>query len=101
MSDIEDARRQELQKRIQQAQKQKNMEEELKKALRMFLEPPAYERMMNVKFSDPDLYTQTTILLARLQQGGKLQGKLNDAQLVQLLGKLTQKKEPTIEIKRK
>lgn len=48
----EEARR----KKLEEMQKNAQLEEQLRAALRSILDDPAYDRMMNVKVSNPELY---------------------------------------------
>jgi DNA-binding TFAR19-related protein (PDSD5 family) len=70
--------------------------------LRAMLEAPAYERMMRVKLSSPELYEKVVNSLAYVAQSGKkMQGKITDEQLYSLLQKMTEKRETSIEFRSK
>lgn len=79
------------------------LQAELKKKelLRAVLSPEAYERMANVKLSNPELYDKVVSSLAYVFQSGRKIGKLSDAQLYQLLSRLSEKKETKIEFRHK
>jgi DNA-binding TFAR19-related protein (PDSD5 family) len=86
------------QKRLQALQ----LEMQKKEILRRMLSDGAYERMMNVRLSSPELYDKVVSSLAYLSQSGrKLEGKISDEQLYALLQKMTEKREPTIEFRSK
>ncbi|VVB57114.1 DNA-binding protein [uncultured archaeon] len=94
------------QKKMAQAQQQaeagKQQEEQLRSALATMLEPAAYERLMLVKMSSPQTFAKAVQGLAYLQQAGQLKGRISDAQLRALLGKLSPPRpEARITIKRK
>ncbi|MGC8548017.1 MAG: DNA-binding protein [Candidatus Micrarchaeia archaeon] len=89
--------RKELEKRYRALQ----IEEQKKKILRQVLEPNAYERLMNVRIANPELYSQLLDLLIGLVQSNKIRGKVSDSQLKQLLVQLTARPEPSIQIKHK
>ena len=85
-------------KRLQALQ----MEMKKKELLRNMLTPSAYERMMNVRMSSPELYEKVVGSLAYLAQSGKAgAGKISDGQMYELLSKLTQRRETSIEFKSK
>ncbi len=65
------------------------------------LSDAAYARMTNVRLSSPELYEKVVQSLAYIAQSGKAMGRISDEQLYSLLAKMTEKKETTIEFKRK
>ena len=86
------------------AKRMQAMQAEMKKKelLRGMLEPQAYERMMNVRISSPELYDKVVSSLAYVMQSGKkMSGRISDAQLRQLLAKMTESRETSIEYKPK
>ena len=85
------------QRRLQQMQ----AEAQKKELLRRLLSDSAYERMMNVRLSSPELYDRVVSSLAYVAQSGKPMGQIGDEQLYSLLQKLTQKRETSIEFKSK
>jgi DNA-binding TFAR19-related protein (PDSD5 family) len=85
------------QKRMQQMQQDAQKRELLKK----MMEPAAYERMTNVRISNPELYEKVVSSLAYVVQSGKKMGRISDAQIYDLLIKMTEKRETTIEFKKK
>lgn len=94
----EDDPRQKLyEKRMQQLQ----MEMQKKELLRKMLSDEAYERMMNVRISKPELYDKVVSSLAYVAQSGKAMARITDEQLYSLLAKMTEKRETSIEFKHK
>ncbi|VVC01844.1 DNA-binding protein [uncultured archaeon] len=89
------------QKLYQQRMQQMQMEMKKKELLRRMLSDPAYERMMNVRLSSPELYEKVVQSLAYVAQSGKRMGKISDGQLYSLLAKMSEKKETSIEFRRK
>ena len=78
------------------------LEQKLKEIMQTFLEGGAYERAMNIRSANPLLYRQLAMLIAQLAESGRLRRKLTEKELLVLLTKLREnKREPTIEIKRK
>ncbi len=81
--------------------KEIEMEQQRREVLRKYLMPDAYERLMNVRVSSIELYQQIVELIFAMIQQGKLSGRLTEAQLTQLLSRLTYRREPTIEFRHK
>jgi len=75
----------------QEAQKQE-FEEQKKQILRTILTPKAKERLTNIKLSRPQIAEQIENQLIALAQSGRLNQKINDDQLRQLLARLIPKK---------
>ena len=99
--DIERIRNEKLKKRAEETRKKAEYEERVKSALRQILEDSAYERMMNVKISNEEVYFRAASALVRAAQSGDITGKVSDGQMQMILGKMLQRRDPTIEIKRK
>ena len=93
----QEARQRQYQERLRQLQ----MDMKKKELLRKMLSDPAYERMMNVRLSNPELYEKVVQSLAYVAQSGKHMGQISDAQLYSLLAKMTERKDTTIEFRRK
>lgn len=72
-----------------------------KELLKKMMAPAAYERMMNVRMSSPELYDKVVSSLAYLSQSGRIVGKISEEQLVGLLAKMTERPETKIEFKKK
>ncbi len=85
------------QKRLQQAQAEMHK----KGLLRKMLSEEAYERMMNVRLSSPELYEKVVASLAYVAQSGQRMVRISDEQIYSLLRKMTQKRETSIEFKSK
>jgi len=101
-TDSEDDRYQrDLRKRINESMKRAQIEEQTKNLMRQLLEPEAYERIMIIKASNPELYEQLVNVIVSLVQSNKIMGRISDAQFKALLEKLTARREPTIEFKHK
>ncbi len=90
-----------LRKRVSDALRNAQMEERKKELMRQFLDSKAYERLMNIRISNPDLYNQLVNLVASLAQGNRVSGKITDEQLRSILSKMTSRREPTIEFRHK
>lgn len=98
MQQDEGAEEQSLQqKRLQQLQ----LEARKRSLLRNMLSDSAYERMMNVRLSNPELYDKVVSSLAYVAQSGKPMERITDEQLYSLLSKMSAERETTIEFRRK
>ena len=96
--DIEELKKKKLeeQKKLMDASK---AEEQLKSALRIALEEPAYERLMNVSYANKEFYlnvAQRALMLCK--QAGR---KLTEKEIIFLIRSLKKQSthEPTIEFR--
>lgn len=94
-------REKKLRERLSQMQKQEEYEAQVRMVLRKFLTDDAYERMMNVCISNKQLYFGAAAAIAQAASAGKLQGKISGERLKSLLASMTERHEPTLEIKKK
>ena len=97
--------KQDEQAAVQEAYRRKleemQKEAQLKSFLRQSVEPAAYERLQNIRLSNPELYEQLVKLVLYLRQHGQT-GKVSEEMLKQLLNKiLSQRKESKISFARK
>ena len=106
MNDAEEIKQKKLEELKQQyvqqqteEQKQLEAEAQLSALLRKILTDEARTRLNNVKLVNRELYLKTSQTIMYLVQAKRLQGKMNEAELKELLLKLSAKKE--INIKRK
>jgi len=105
MSEIEEIKKRRMQQLMQQQAEQQTqqqlqeqqVDEQLKSIMSQILTPDAQERIANIRLANPDFARQVEVILVQLYQAGKLPGKVNDAQLKEILMKLqTQKRETKI-----
>lgn len=89
--------RRSLMKRI----KAQQIEQQKREVVKKYLTPEAYERLMNVRISNYELYAQLLDLVISLIQNNRVVSKLTEAQLKGILEKLTYKPESSIEFKHK
>lgn len=82
--------------KLQQLQQAYKAELQAKALLKRLLTSEAYERMMRIKISSPELYTQLLNLVAYLYQQGSLRSRIGEEQLKELASKIIRKKETTI-----
>lgn len=90
-----------MRRRLADAVKSAQLEQQKKDIMRQFLDDGAFERLMNIKVSNPELYNQLVNLVVSLAQSNRVSGKITEKQLVSILEKMTSKREPTIEFKHK
>lgn len=109
MSDIEEIRRKRMQQLQQQAQQQsvdaesqeqmrQQMEMQKKQAMMQILTPEARSRLANIRMTKPEFVDQIELQLIQLAQMGRVQSKITDEQLKELLQKVAgQKREINID----
>ena len=101
MENEEEQYQRKLQKRYQEAMKKAQAEQQMAEIAKRLLDAGAYERLTNIKMSNPELYRQLVNMLISLAQQDRIKGKLNEQQFRSLLERLTQKEETSIEFKHK
>ncbi|MFQ5406307.1 MAG: DNA-binding protein [Candidatus Micrarchaeia archaeon] len=84
-------------KRLEMQQAQQ-AESQVKQVLKSVLEPDAYERLMNIKLSNANLYSQLVQMIVYLVKGGQVKGRVSEALLKDLTSKVIAKtrRETTI-----
>jgi len=99
MSDLEELRRKRLEELQQQAmvseqqqQAQQEMELQKKQLMMQILTPEARSRLANIRLTKPDFVDQIEIQLIQLAQSGRVQNKITDDQLKDLLRRLSSQK---------
>jgi programmed cell death protein 5 len=105
MTDIDEIRRKRMQQMQQQAAQQsseaesqehvrREMETQKKQAMMQLLTPEARARLANIRLTKPEFVDQIELQLIELAQTGRVQSKITDDQLKELLRKLIgQKRE--------
>jgi programmed cell death protein 5 len=108
MSDLDELRRkrmEELQKQaassenqqIHQQQMQQEMEMQKKQIMMQILTPEARSRLANIRLTKPEFVDQIELQLIQLAQSGRVQNKITEEQLKELLKRLSgQKREINI-----
>ncbi|WP_456468346.1 DNA-binding protein [Archaeoglobus sp.] len=103
MDDLEEIRRRKLmelqrQKELEELQKEemrRQYEMQKKAILRAILEPEAKERLSRVKLAHPELAEAVENQLVYLAQSGRIQSKITDKMLVEILRRIQPKKRET------
>jgi programmed cell death protein 5 len=105
MTDIDEIRRKRMQQIQQQAAQQsseaesqeqmnREVETQKKQAMMQLLTPEARARLANIRLTKPEFVDQIEMQLIQLAQAGRVQSKITDDQLKELLRKLIgQKRE--------
>ena len=81
--------------------KRQQIEQQKKDIIKRLMDQSAYDRLMNIRISSPDLYAQLIDLIISLAQSNRIQGKLTEQQLLQILEKATYRPDTKIEYKHK
>ncbi|MBN2127679.1 MAG: hypothetical protein JW703_04830 [Candidatus Diapherotrites archaeon] len=89
----------ELKQKQSETETAMQMENAVDSLLREILEPEAKERLSRVRMINQQRYSQVAGALIQLNKAGRLEKKINDEELKQLLEKLSSKKEITIKRK--
>jgi programmed cell death protein 5 len=99
MEDVEEVKKRkllELQRRLAEEaareEERRQIEIQRKSILMGILTPEARGRLANIKLARPEFAAQIENLLIQLAQTGKIQQKITDAQLKNILAKLSEKK---------
>ncbi len=87
--------------RMEGAVRKMQEEQQRKEIARRILEDDAYQRFMNIKVTNPDLYAQMFNILVSVYQNQGMKGKITEKQLIQIIERITYKPEPTISFKHK
>lgn len=81
--------------------KMKQIEEMKKKIMATILSKEAYERLARVRVANQELAGQAELYLLQLYQAGKLQGRISDEQMKEVLRVLSSGSRPGFNIRRK
>ncbi len=76
-------------------------EQQIRSYLHQIVDPNAYERLMNIRASNRELYMQIAQVLINIVQSNKSMQKITEKQLVDLINRMTQRRETKIEFKHK
>lgn len=85
----------------EQKMRQLQADAQRKELLKKMLDDRGYDRMMNVRLANPELYEKVVQSLAYVAQSGKQSAKISEEQLYRLLQKMTQERKTSIEFRRK
>jgi len=86
----------ELQARLQEQERQAEMRRQFeiqkRAVLQQILTPEARSRLANIRAARPEFAEQIELQLIQLAQSGRITSKITDAQLKQILDKITTKR---------
>jgi DNA-binding TFAR19-related protein (PDSD5 family) len=88
-------------KRLEATVRKMQDDQQKRELARRLLDDKAYERLMNIKASNEELYEQILGLLISLVQSQRVAGKISEKDLVAILEKVTARHEPTISFRHK
>ena len=90
-----------IRKEMQRRLKEMQIEQEKKSMVKKLMTSDAYERLMNVRVANYELYAQLLDLLIAMARGNRITGMITEPQLRDLLSKLTFKPESKIQFRHK
>ena len=90
-----------IKKEMQRRLREMQVEQEKKATVKKLMTPDAYERLMNVRVANYELYAQLLDLLIAMARSNRVTGTITEPQLRDLLSKLTFRPESKIEFKHK
>jgi programmed cell death protein 5 len=86
---------------ISKRMKALQIEQQKKEMLKRIMSNQAYERLMNVRVANYDLYSQVVDLLIAMARSNRITSQITDDQLKSILAKVTYKPDTKIEFKHK
>ncbi|MCL4375342.1 DNA-binding protein [Candidatus Marsarchaeota archaeon] len=86
---------------ISKRMKALQIEQQKKEMLKKIMSNQAYERLMNVRVANYDLYSQVVDLLIAMARSNRITSQITDDQLKSILAKVTYKPDTKIEFKHK
>ena len=89
------------QKLMQQRLRALQLEQQKRSIVKKYMTVDAYERLMNVRVANHELYSQLIDLIIAMAQQQRLTSQLTEEQLKQILTRLTYKPESRMEFKHK
>lgn len=101
MAEEEESEESKVRKAMARRMREAQLEEQRKEVMRRYLTTEAYERLMNVRVSNYDLYRQLSDLIIAMVQSNRVVSKLTESQLKTILAKLTNRPEPSISFRHK
>ena len=90
-----------MRKEVYRRMKEMQVEQEKKATVKRFMTPEAFERLMNVRVANYELYAQLLDLLIAMARSNRVTSVISEKQLKELLSKLTFRPESKIEFKHK
>ena len=91
----------ELKKAVYKRIKDMQVEQQKKALAQRLMTPGAYERLMNVRVSNFEMYSQLLDFIISTARQNRAAGKITEEQLRDILGRLTYRPETKIEFRHK
>ncbi|VVB77030.1 DNA-binding protein [uncultured archaeon] len=90
-----------MKKAVYKKLKEMQIEQQKKAIAQRLMTPEAYERLMNVRVANRELFTQLLEVIIAMAQQNRTVGKITEEQLRDILSRLTYRPESKIEFKHK
>ncbi len=90
-----------MRKKLEERMAAREKELQLRMLLKQVLDSSAYERLTNIKLSNPELYEKIASLLLSWAQSGQLSSKISEEKLKLIASKLSPHRQTSITINRK
>ncbi len=97
----QDDEQEKMRKAVARRLREAQIMNEKKEFVRKYLTTEAFERLMNIKVANYQLFAQLLDLIISLAQNGKIQNKMSDTELTSILKRVSERPEPTIEFRHK
>ena len=91
----------ELRAAVQKRLGEMRAEQQKKSVAQRLMTPGAYERLMNVRVSNPELYSQLLDFIVSMARQNRQAGRITEEQLKEILSRLTYRPETKIEFRHK
>ena len=92
----QDDEQEKMRKAVARRLREAQIMNEKKEFVRKYLTTEAFERLMNIKVANYQLFAQLLDLIISLAQNGKIQNKMSDTELTSILKRVSERPEPTI-----
>ncbi len=90
-----------MRKAVAKRMREQQLEQQKRDIAKRYLTPDAYDRLMNVRMANSEIYDQLINLIISMVQSNRNVGRITDAQLKSVLEKVTTRPDTTIEFKHK
>jgi len=101
LADEQEGQNERMRKQMAARARAVQLDQQKREIAKRYMTTEAYERLMNVRISSYELYSQLIDIIISLVQSKRVSSKLTEAQLKEILSRLTYKPEPTITFQHK
>ena len=88
-------------RRIEEKMRAAYIEEKKREILQKYMDSAAYDRVSNVRHANQEVYDKLVEVVVQLAGSGRLTRRLSEKEVVAILSKISERREPNIEIRRK